>query len=376
MRDRQRTVSEQEGEQRRRETADLTKKKGESCDSRGFTKAQVKAKIKSLEKWKRKNGNLSEADQKLLLELSSQEQKQRVEEKQKKDLDQSKLQQWMFEEAVKNVGADISAVEHSSVFETVKEDEKVETQAKPAKRTKTPTGKTSAVVNRNKSLRTELIFPMVDKGSEVEEGSSSKPSVQDSLDKIKLRNEMRKKTSLESAKSNKTKQQQSKSDTAQLETKLKKEKTKLEKESLPEKVITKVEKKGKVKKRGKKKKATEEDEEEEDDKNVKDVEFDYNQVVPIEVEAGTVDYFAPLLLKRENRQSETKRETPTKPISKVKTNITGKVGKSRSKKKEEYLERNSHRFIKGDYQLMAFAEDYLHIKELEDAESKFRRLNL
>ena len=336
----------------------------------------MKAKIKSLEKWKRKNGKLSEADQKLLLELSSQEQKQRVEEKQKKDLDQSKLQQWMFEEAVKNVGADISAVEHSSVFETVKEDEKVETQAKPAKRTKTPTGKTSAVVNRNKSLRTELIFPMVDKGSEVEEGSSSKPSVQDSLDKIKLRNEMRKKISLESAKSNKTKQQQSRSDAAQLETKSKKEKTKLEKETLPEKYITKVEKKGKVKKRGKKKKATKEDEDEEDDKDVKNVEFDYNQVVPIEVEAGTVDYFAPLLLKKENRQSETKTETPTKPISKVKMNITGKVGKSRSKKKEEYLERNSHRFIKGDYQLMAFAEDYLHIKELEDAESKFRRLNL
>ena len=354
----------------------MTKKKGESCDSRGFTKAQVKAKIKSLEKWKRKNGNLSEADQKLLLELSSQEQKQRVEEKQKKDLDQSKLQQWMFEEAVKNVGADVSSVEHSSVFETVQEDEKVKTQPKLTKKTKTPTAKTSTVANRNKSLRTELTFPMVDKVSEVDETSSSKPSVQDSLDKIKLRNEMRKKTSLESAKSNKTKQQQSKSDTAQLETKLKKEKTKLEKETLPEKDITKVEKKGKVKKRGKKKKATKEDEEEEDDKDVKNVEFDYNQVVPIEVEAGTVDYFAPLLLKKENRQSETKTETPTKPISKVKTNITGKVGKSRSKKKEEYLERNSHRFIKGDYQLMAFAEDYLHIKELEDAESKFRRLNL
>ena len=335
----------------------------------------MKAKIKSLEKWKRKNGKLSEADQKLLLELSSQEQKQRVEEKQKKDLDQSKLQQWMFEEAVKNVGADISAVEHSSVFETVKEDEKVETQPKVTKKTKTPTGKISTAVKRNKSVRTELTFPMVDKVSEKEEGSSSKPSVQDSLDKIKLRNEMRKKISLESAKSNKTKQQQSRSDAAQLETKLKKEKTKLEKESLPEKDITKVEKKGKVKKRGKKKKATKEDEEE-DDKDVKNVEFDYNQVVPIEVEAGTVDYFAPLLLKKENRQSETKTETLTKPISKVKMNITGKVGKSRSKKKEEYLERNSHRFIKGDYQLMAFAEDYLHIKELEDAESKFRRLNL
>ena len=218
---------------------------------------------------------------------------------------------------------------------------------------------------------------------------------------------MRKKISLESAKSNKRKQQESRSDAAQqLETKLKKEKTKLEKETPPEKVITKGEKKGKVKKRGKKKKATKEDEEE-DDKDVKNVEFDYNQVVPIEVEAGAVDYFAPLLLKKENRQSETsglktetsgsktetsvsktetsssktetsrsKKETPTKPISKVKTNITGKVGKSRSKKKEEYLERNSHRFIKGDYQLMAFAEDYLHIKELEDAESKFRRLNL
>lgn len=354
----------------------MTKKKGESCDSHGFTKAQVKAKIKSLEKWKRKNGKLSEADQKLLLELSSQEQKQRFEEKQKKDLDQSKLQQWMFEEAVKNVGADISSVEQSSAFETVKEDEKVETQPKPTKKTKTPTGKMSTVVNRNKSVRTELTFPMVDKVSEEEETSSSKPSVQESLDKIKLRNEMRKKISLESAKSNKTKQQQSSSDAAQQqETKLKKEKTKLEKEKLPEKVITKGEKNGKVKKRGKKKKVTKE-EEEGDDKVVKNVEFDYNQVVPIEVEAGTVDYFAPLLLKKENRQSETKTETPTKPICKVKTNITGKVGKSRSKKKEEYLERNSHRFIKGDYQLMAFAEDYLHIKELEDAESKFRRLNL
>ena len=364
----------------------MTKKKGESCDSRGFTKAQVKAKIKSLEKWKRKNGKLSEADQKLLLELNSQEKRQGVEEKQKKDLDQSKLQQWMFEEAVKNVGADVSSVEHSSVFETVKEDEKVVTQPKLTKKTKAPTAKTSTVANRNKSLRTELTFPMVDKVSKEEEGSSSKPSVQESLDKIKLRNEMRKKISLESAKSNKRKQQESRSDAAQqLETKLKKEKTKLEKETPPEKVITKGEKKGKVKKRGKKKKATKEDEEE-DDKDVKNVEFDYNQVVPIEVEAGTVDYFAPLLLKKENRQSETsgsktetsgsKRETPTKPISKVKTNITGKVGKSRSKKKEEYLERNSHRFIKGDYQLMAFAEDYLHIKELEDAESKFRRLNL
>merc|ERR1719270_2123005 len=183
----------------------------------------------------------------------------------------------MFEEAVKNVGADVSAVEHSSVFETVKEDEKIVTQPKLTKKTKAPTAKTSTVANRNKSLRTELTFPMVDKHSKEEEGSSSKPSVQDSLDKIKLRNEMRKKISLESAKSNKTKQQQSRSDAAQLETKLKKEKTKLEEEPLPEKVITKGEKKGKVKKRGKKKKATKEDEE--DDKDVKNVEFDYNQVV-------------------------------------------------------------------------------------------------
>ena len=117
------------------------------------------------------------------------------------------------------------------MFETVQEDEKVKTQPKLTKKTKTPTAKTSTVANRNKSLRTELTFPMVDKVSKEEEGSSSKPSVQESLDKIKLRNEMRKKISLESAKSNKRKQQESRSDAAQqLETKLKKEKTKLEKE--------------------------------------------------------------------------------------------------------------------------------------------------
>merc|ERR1711971_1426080 len=129
VRDRQRTMSEQETEQKRREAAG------------GFSKAQVKTKIKSLEKWKRKNGKLSEEDQKLLIQLNSLEKKQRVEEKGKRDLEQSELQRRMFEEAVKNVGGDVSTLGNPKALELKEEAEQnksVEAQPKSTKKKKSP----------------------------------------------------------------------------------------------------------------------------------------------------------------------------------------------------------------------------------------------
>merc|ERR1712037_119071 len=293
--------------------------------------------------------------------------KQRVEEKSKRELEQSEHQRRKFEEAVKNVEAGVSVLEHTKVLELEKKEEQnksVEVQPNPTKKQ----NKTKSVPNEIKSLRNELKFPTVEAA---EEEASTKPSVQESLNKIKLRNEMKKKMSLESLKSKKGMQaKESRSNSHQPETKAKKK-------TLPEKHGTSLsvqpEKKGKVKLRGKKKKAAKEEEESESVKDSAD-SFDYNQVMPIEVVAGTVNYFAPLLLKKE-KKADVSNGKPSNSQDKqtVKPGIAD--GKGKKSKKAEYLERNSHRFIKGDYQLMAFAQDYLHIKDCEEAESKFRRLN-
>merc|ERR1712130_501616 len=244
-----------------------------------------------------------------------------------------------------------------------------------AKKKKTPKTKTVTLLDENQSLRTKLTFP---KGEYAEEEALTKPSVQDSLNKIKQRNEMKKKMSLDSLKSKKMEKgmqaKESGSDSQPTGTKVGKKK------ALPEKASTsplaQPEKKGKVKLRGKKKKTAKEE-----DKSTKDSadSFDYNQVMPIEVEAGTVNYYAPLLSKKEKivvtDVSNMNPTTTTKCASQDQQAAkTGTDRKGKKSKKEEYLERNSHRFIKGDYQLMAFAQDYLHIKDCEEAESKFRRL--
>ena len=398
MRDRHRTLSEQEGEQRRREGAgkDIrlrsaeAEKKGGEGDTGGFSKAQVKTKIKSLEKWKRKNGKLSELDQNLLLELKSLDKKQRIEEKSKKDLEQSEHQRKMFEEAAKNVRVDVSTLELPKVIQLedeAEDEENVETQPKANKKKNTSKTKTAPGLNENQSLRMELVFPA---GEGTEEGAFSKPSVQESLNKIKLRNEMKKKMSLDSLKSKKTKPtKESQKPTTKVEktkgkgvqakeSDSKEFKTKEAKETLPDTAITSLfaqpKKKGKVKLRGKKKKASQEEDCDESTKSSVD-NFDYNQVMPLEVEAGTLNYFAPLLPKHENKTSTD--AASGKPITKCvsQSKETVKTDKRGKRKKEEYLERNSHRFIKGDFQLMAFAQDFLHIKECEEAESNFRRLN-
>ena len=315
-----------------------------------------------------------------MIQLNSLEKKQQVNEKSKEDLQQSELQRRMFEEAVKNVGADVSTLGNPKGLELKKdaeEDKSVETQLKSAKKKKTPKTKTVTLLDENQSLRTKLTFPI---GEHAEEEALTKPSVQDSLNKIKQRNEMKKKMSLDSLKSKKMEKgmqaKESRGDSQPRETKVGRKK------ALPEKASTsplaQPEKKGKVKLRGKKKKAAKE----EDDKSTKDSadSFDYNQVMPIEVEAGTVNYYAPLLSKKEKivvtDVSNMKPTTTTKCASQdQRAAKTGTDRKGKKSKKEEYLERNSHRFIKGDYQLIAFAQDYLHIKDCEEAESKFRRLN-
>ena len=305
-----------------------------------------------------------------MIQLNSLEKKQRVEEKSKRELEQSEHQRRMFEEAVKNAGADVSALGALKSVEMEKEaeqDKSIETPEKATKNKKKKAQKTLTQSQRNdkQSLRTELTFPKCEVAAEE---TSTKPSVQDSLNKIKERNEMKKKMSLESLKSKKL-GKESKSNSQHQEIKEKKKKV------LSEKAITSLsvqpEKKGKVKLRGKKKKATKQEEEEEESVKSGVDSFDYNQLMPVEVEAGTVNYFAPLLLKKEKTADGSNGKPTTSQA--VKTCITDRKG--RKSKKEEYLERNSHRFIKGDYQLMAFAQDYLHIKDCEEAESKFRRLN-
>merc|ERR1712037_601300 len=174
--------------------------------------------------------------------------KQRVEEKSKRELEQSEHQRRKFEEAVKNVEAGVSVLEHTKVLELEKKEEQnksVEVQPNPTKKQ----NKTKSVPNEIKSLRNELKFPTVEVA---EEEASTKPSVQESLNKIKLRNEMKKKMSLESLKSKQMgkgmQTKESRSNSHQQETKTKKK-------TLPEKATTSLsvqpEKKGKVKLRGK-----------------------------------------------------------------------------------------------------------------------------
>merc|ERR1712203_517591 len=98
-------------------------------------------------------------------------------------------------------------------------------------------------LNENQSLRTELTFPKCEAAAEE---ASAKPSVQESLNKIKLRNEMKKKMSLESLKSKKMGKELQAKESRSNSQKQEKEK----KKDLPEKAITSLfvqpEKKGKV----------------------------------------------------------------------------------------------------------------------------------
>merc|ERR1712037_169091 len=104
----------------------------------------------------------------------------------------------------------------------------VEVQPNPTKKK----NKTMSVPNEIKSLRTELKFPTVEVA---EEEASTKPSVQESLNKIKLRNEMKKKMLLESLRSKQMgkgmQAKESRSNSHQEETKAKKK-------TLPEKATT------------------------------------------------------------------------------------------------------------------------------------------
>ena len=69
----------------------------------------------------------------------------------------------MFEEAVKNVGADVSALGDSKAPELEKEAEQDkgvdETQQKATKKKKARKTFTQSQLNENQSLRTELTFP-------------------------------------------------------------------------------------------------------------------------------------------------------------------------------------------------------------------------
>merc|ERR1719341_1578260 len=176
VRERQRTMSEHE----RREAAAEAKKKGEKYEAGGFTKAQLKTKIRSLEKWKRKNGKLSEEEQKLLIHLNSLEKKQRAGEKSKRELEQSEHQRRMFEEAVKNVGADMStlglgASKAPELEKEAEQDKGVEAQPKATMKKKARKTFTQSQLNENQSLRTELTFPKCEAAAEE---ASAKPSVQ------------------------------------------------------------------------------------------------------------------------------------------------------------------------------------------------------
>ena len=79
----------------------------------------------------------------------------------------------MFEEAVKNVGADVSTLELPKVIQLedeAEDEENVVTEPKGNKKKNNPKTKTAPVLNENQSLRMELVFPA---GEGTEEGEFS-----------------------------------------------------------------------------------------------------------------------------------------------------------------------------------------------------------
>merc|ERR1712129_110181 len=108
-------------------------------------------------------------------------------------------------------------------------------------------------------------------------------------------------------------------------------------------------------------------------------DFDYNQVERVNVEAGTLDYFAPLPVKTKETpevNTDTKAEDDSKMKAVVKTEVKTKQKKSKKNhetRKQKPTDATSN--IKCDMELLKIAQNYSLMKMCQEAETKSKCQN-
>ena len=388
VRERQRSNSEQE--------------QGRRPGNVVYTHRQQKEKIKSLEKWKKKNGSLAKEEEELLRELMS---KARLggkkERKKRKEEEAEEMQKKSFETAVKNVGSEVKHVEKATLSPL---------QNKKLKEVSENKGKQEEQqIAQNKSFGKAVMNDVSDKDVEklkrlkkeipedklhqatsrkssessmwpVQEGDEggnsnmlNKPTVQESLNNIRLRKEMKKQASILDAKSPrkpKERSQEKNTDTIKEFRKKQSKKEKQEQEKVEESVTLTGKEKQKVKVKGKGTvKATVEEAVRVSDPDT----FDYNTVKRRVVEAGGLDYFAPLASGGDGARVASE---PTEQKDTVeKDEIALGMNRKEKRKLKVKANREKKNDKKRDKSLTTIAENYLHVKDCQDAERKFHTQN-
>ena len=398
VRERQRSTSEQE--------------QGRRPGNVVYTHRQQKEKIKSLEKWKKKNGSLAKEEEELLRELTSRARMGgKKERKKRKEEEAEEMQKKSFETAVKKVGSEVKHVEKAilSPLQNKKPKEISENKGKLEEqqiahnkssgkavmndvadkdveklkrlKQKIPEDKPHQAMSRKSSESS--MWPL--QGGE-EDGNSkmlNKPTVQENLNNIRLRKEMKKQASILDAKSpRKTKErsQEKNTDTIKEFKKKQSRKEKLEQEKVEESVTLTGKEKQRVKVKGKGTvKAPAEEAVRVSDPDT----FDYNTVKRRVVAAGGLDYFAPLASGGDGATRVASggvgarvASEPTEQKDTVEKEETA-LGMNRKEKRKVKVKANREKKNdkKRDKSLITIAETYLHVKDCQDAERKFHTQN-
>ena len=354
VRERLRSTGEQDGEQRRPRDQNSG---NAGAQGPRYGLKQMKEKIRSLEKWKRKKGNLSEEDQKLLQDLISKANGMGEKEKKKKDKQVDAVKKELFEAAVKEAGVNITYVEKAEDVPEV-----IESVSKKKKRTKKSPKKDMVEENTPTT-------PKHEKEEELPEGVY-KPTVEESLKNNKDRKEMKKQASMPTVrpkKKTKGKDGQSKTDNIVVNSGM----------------VHVMEQNTDTIKQWRKKQAKKEKEMEIAQEKKPSVDgsedFDYNQVERVNVEAGTLDYFAPLPVKTKEKpevNTDTKAEIDSKMKAVVKTEVKTKQKKSKKNhetRKQKSSDATSN--IKCDMELLKIAQNYSLMKMCQEAETKSKCQN-
>ena len=390
--------------ERQRSTGEQEQGQGRRPGNVVYTHRQQKEKIKSLEKWKMKNGSLSKNEEELLRDLTS---KARMggkkERKKRKEEEAEETQKKSFETAVKNVGSEVKHVEKATLSPLQNK--------KPEKELEDKGQLEEQLLARNKLFEKAVMNEASDKDVEklkklkkeikvdkphqavsrkssessqwpVQEGEEdgnskmlNKPTVQESLNNIRLRKEMKKQASILDAKSpRKTKErsQEKNTDTIKDFRKKQAKKEKQEQEKLEESVnLTGKEKQRvKVKEKGK---GTVKDKVAEAVRVSDPDTFDYNTVKRKEVAAGGLNYFAPLAIREDGAKVASQPSEQKDTAQKDETTL----GKNRKEKRKVKVKANREKKNdkKRDKSLIAIVENYLHVKECQDAETKLHTEN-
>jgi hypothetical protein len=357
---------ERQGQDRAREQlgrrAEQERRAGNShSEGRAYTHKQIKEKIKSLEKWRRKNGSLSAEDGQLLGELSDKVREMGVKAKKEKEVEEDELQKKSFEAAVNNAGTEVMDVQKATAESPVAPGKHAKKKMRDARILEN-----IKATNKAKEPMDQLRFPKescadngyVDNEVDSKEEASNKPSVQESLNKIKIRKELKKQASIQDAKSFRSPRKSQGSTNENKPDTIKQFRKKQDRKEREDKE--------------KEKKSMSKDNSKECDTDPDSL--DYNTIQRREVLPGTVDYYAPLTRKNsqstaiENKSEQKQLEDLNR--SRLEENKQNRKERRKTKMKGNKEKKKS---IQGDESLIHVAETYLVLKACQEAEAKYNR---